>query len=851
MSTDTVACVVDGAVREWAVEPRTTLADALTDDGCPINTGCAAGQCGTCLVELDGAPVRSCLVLAGQCDGATVRTARADDPCRTAIRERLSANHGIQCGYCGPGMLTMLTDLANRPEPADLRRALSEVTCRCTGYQGLVNAAKRVVGVDAGRTEDARLLTGRGDFVGARRMPGQCWARVVRSPLPHARIAAIDPTAALAVPGVLAVFTAADLPDSLRLRAEELPGPAEPILAAGEVRYVGQPVALVLAESAAAAEDGADAVTPEFTALPPLDDGWPADDDPRWLPPLCQRVGEDLPPETPAVTLTREFVLARQTGMPMETRGLLAGWDADRQVLTVHGVTKHPAVNRDVVAKGLGLSPAQVVMPTGDVGGAFGVKGEIYPEDLLVPWAALRIGRPVRWVEDRAEHLAAINHSRGQTWRVTMSADRTGRLLAADVLVVSDVGAYARPLTSLVPLLATAMFPGPYRLPRYRAEARCLLTTRTPTGTVRAPGRFEANFVRERMLDMLADELGIDPAALRRRNLLTQQDMPYDVGTVNEGPVHYDTGDFLAAFDAAAERAVPAAPVDDGLRRGTVVVPFVEKAGLGGTEVAVATRCPNGTVRLDVASAPSGQSHETSLARIAATALGLPRDRISVVFNDPASGAIGLGTFASRTITHTGNAVHAACLRLRAKLRTAPAGTTVTATGRYDTDRHTYPYGTLTCSVAVDPELFTVRVEHLAISCDAGTVIEPAVVTGQLAGGLAMGIGGALLEELAYDPAGQPLATGLDGYLLPLAADLPDIDVTMLTPAPLTAQSAQNPIGVKGIGEAGVCVAAAAVAGAVCAAMPELNQRVTELPLTPSRLLAAARAAGTGPRRIP
>jgi carbon-monoxide dehydrogenase large subunit len=914
-----VHCTVDGKEHTWNVFPRDILSDVLTHSGTPVNTGCDQGHCGVCLVKLNGVPVRSCSILAVQCEDAAIETVRADSEQSAQARAWMRACSALQCGFCSPAFVVRLADArlelddqsGSRIPAVPSRTALSDVTCRCTGYSSLAAAAAGLLGDEEvparqGRKEDTRLLTGHGDYVGARNRPRQLWAKVVRSTQAHATLTSVSADGARSVPGVVDVLTGAGLPDTLRLLhptlAEDLHGvPVEPVLATEEVRYVGQPIAVVLAETPAAAEDGGRRVDVGYDSGPPEDgperEGvLPPPTDPRWLGAARQSVGEDDEPE-PAVVLRREFTLARQTGMPMETRGLLAEWDAEAGELLVHGVTKHPALNRAALAAALGLDEEQIRMPAGDVGGAFGVKGELYPEDLLVPWASMRTGRPVKWIEDRSEHLTAVNHSRGQRWSVRISAASDGRLLGADVSIVADIGAYRRPLTDLVPYLASAMFPGPYRFPRYRADVRCLLTTRAPTGPVRAPGRFEANFVRERMLDMLAEELGMDPVTLRRKNLLAAEDMPYDVGTVNEGPVHYDSGDFLGAFDAAVRErelrhaasasgggdgGVHASPVpaDDGLLRGSAVIPYVDKAGLAGgaPEVVVAEVLSSGAVRVQVAAAPSGQGHETTLAKIAGDVLGLPRERVEVCFGELDSGAQGIGTFASRTIMYAGNAVHLACQSLReaAISRAAAAhfldtgsggkgwqladgavldasGETVAtlaelaalneeplrAQGRYEIDGHTYPFGAVTCEVAVDPELFTVRVEHLAISCDAGTVIDEQVVRGQLAGGLAQGVGAALLEELAYEADGSLSATDLGGYLLPMADDLPDCDVTLREPGPSTTQTAPNPLGVKGVGEAGTAAASAAVASAVCAAVPALNPHLTDLPLTPTRLLTA------------
>lgn len=734
------------------------------------------------------------------------------------------------------------------------------------------------------RKEDARLLAGRGDFVAGKDFEGQWFAKIVRSAQASARLVDIDLSAAAEMSGVHAIVTAADLPPSVTFPD----GGPEPVLATNEVRYVGQPIAMVLAMTRAIAEDAAASIDIDYQQLPV--DGLPGDASgdqgrPPADPVAVFRQDVNMPVEDVAVAavVEKEFIIPRQTGMPLETRGLLARWTASPDLLTIYGMTKHPAQNRAAIADALKLTENQIVSPNCDIGGSFGVKGELYPEDLLIPWAAHRYGATVKWIEDRQEHLHAINHSRAQRMKVRMSAAQDGRIVDVDLTIDADVGAYVRPLSGVVPYLASAMFPGPYRFPRYRASVRCWLTNRTPTGTMRAPGRVEANFVRERMLDMLAGRLGLTPSEIRLRNLLSAADLPYDTGTINEGPVHYEAGDFRGKFAAALRdnrrRSDDTEPCDDGLRCGKATVPFVEKAGLPGREVAALTVTMldgEPRLRLDVASAPSGQGHETSLSRIVARQLGAPVDEVEVHFGDSSRGASGIGTFASRSGTYTGSAVHRAAEQLTKTLAELAGATPecdarvewpavngkdgqniasiadcvrsnggeIAVHGEYDSARHTYPFGTVTCHVTVDPEMLTVTVNRLALTCDVGEPIDRDIVIGQLIGGAAQGIGGALLEELAYDQDGNPLASGLAEYLVPHAADLPDIDVELFrSPDDGTPDTAPNPLMAKGIGEAGIAAVAAACGSAICNAIPELTEELTELPMDPSRLWGAQQRA--------
>lgn len=827
---------LDGRSHTGRTRARESLADYLLGAGLGVNVGCDEGTCGTCLVRLDGRLTRSCLTLAVQVDGRQVDTVRrlAPDGDLGPVQQAISWHAGIQCGFCSPAFALTISELARRGEPADkLAEYLSCVSCRCTGYAGLLAATRDIctggdVNRPQARREDVRLLTGQGHYLSTIRPPGCLWAKVVRADRAPAALTNVDTAAALAIPGVVAVYTAADLPAGARLLPMAQGDAVEPVLAADEVAYTGQPVAIVVANDAYLAEDGAEAVRVTYEPLISSS----ATSDCR----VAQQVGDPSALSEPdVVTIRATFTVSRQTAMPLEPRGLVAV--PEDGGLTIHGYTKRIRSNTERLCQMLKLDVDRVRVAAVDVGGAFGVKGEFYPEDVLVPFAALRLGKPVKWIEDRSEHMTAANHSRGQTWTVLLAARRNGMLLGAKVEVLSDIGAYRRSLTSLVPYLGTAMFPGPYRLPVFHATITEQTSARTPIGPYRAPGRFEANFARERALDLLATRLAMPLAEFRMRNLLAPSDLPYDTGTANEGPVVYDEADFPAAFGRALEllaREDRTAP--PGCRRGIATVPFVDKAGIGPQETAVVTVRADGSVLVEVDSAPSGQGHETTFATIAAEVLGVRTEQVAVLCGDTASAGQGLGTFASRGATMTGNAVLLAASNAR-ECPATPEGER-RGLGCFEFDGHTYPYGAVGTVVDVDLATFAVTVRRLVIVCDAGRILDERVVRGQLAGAAVQGLGGALLEELQYDSGGQPLTTRLADYLMPLAADVPEVEVVLIG-----GSASATPLGVRGIGEAGIAAIGAVVASAVSDAIPEIAEAVTELPITPSRLRAAWQAA--------
>jgi carbon-monoxide dehydrogenase large subunit len=706
------------------------------------------------------------------------------------------------------------------------------------------------VGRSAGRARDAALLAGRGCYVADLDRPGQVWARVVRSPVAHAGLLAVETAVARAHPGVAAVLTTADVPDvriPIRLPFASTPAAEralQPPLARDVVRYVGEPVALVLAADPWSAEDAAELVELDLD----LRDAAGLEGGPLVHEALGSNVVDtvavrhgnvDAAFAAADVVVARRLELARQTGAPLETRGLLA--EPSDGGVTVWGAAKVKHFNRAALATLLGLDVEQIRLVEVDVGGGFGVRGELYPEDVLVPLAALRLGRPVKWIEDRAEHLVATNHARGQVHELELAATRDGRLLALRGTARVDQGAYVRTQGILPAILPGHHLPGPYVWEAFDLSAEAVLTHRTPVGTYRGPGMTEAAFVRERLLDVLAAELGLDPAELRRRNLVPASRMPlvYDLGP-DAPPLAYGSGDFAGGF----ERLLDAAGYDElcadrdrrrraGEHVGIGLAAVVELGAIGPYEEATVTALPGGEAVVRAGVASLGQGIETALAQIAAEELGLEPAAVAVRHHDTADIASGFGSFASRSTVVAGNAVAVACRNLLARaaeLGVDPVEVGETA-GRFEQPHPAFSFGAALSVVSLDPETGRVVPERHVVLHDVGRAINPALVEGQLAGAAVQGVAGALLEELPYDETGQPLAVSLADYRLPTLCDAPPVEVVIVE-RPLS----DNPLGVKGAGEAGIVGAPAAVANAVADALPPGAAEPLSLPLTPPRV---------------
>jgi carbon-monoxide dehydrogenase large subunit/6-hydroxypseudooxynicotine dehydrogenase subunit gamma len=754
------------------------------------------------------------------------------------------------------------------------------------------------VGRSVPRLEDLPLVTGRGRYAAGVTFPKQIYMRVVRSDYAHGRLVSIDSSAAVAMPGCIAVWSAQDVAElpPIEFRATRVSGLEpyrQPVLARGRVRYVGEPVAVVFADDPYRAEDAADAVRVDIEALPPLLAAHvpPAEFAPghNTEPTVVRKQYGDIDAAFAAAhaVVELELSIGRHSGVPLETRGAIAIYDPARDVLELHAATKRPHPNRDLLARMLERSPASIHLYECHIGGGFGVRGEIYPEDVLVCAAALRLGRPVKWIEDRRENLLACNHSREQLHRVRAAVDADGRILAIDDVFFHDQGAYVRTHGARVADMTAGMLPGPYRVPAYRVAGHYRLTNKTPAATYRAPGRYEATFVCERVLDAIAARLGIDRIEVRRRNLLASSDMPHKRDLlVLDTELILDSGDYAGLLDKALARAGWTALQEDLCSRraagetvGAGIGVFVEKSGLGPLDGVRVRVDASGDVEVVTGSASVGQGMETVIAQICADALGVDYRRVRVTHGRTDRIEFGFGAHASRVTVMTGSATRIAALKVREKAlavacadfieatpdmleivdgrivrRDRADAATVTladiaralapaaavacgrepelvAEGWFHSEHMTYPYGVHIAVVNVDRATGGVRVERYLVAYDIGRAVNPMLVEGQLVGGMVQGLGGALFEEFKYNADGSPLSVTFADYLLPTAREAPPVDVLITEDAP----SPLNPLGLKGAGEGGINAVGAAIASAIDDALG-MPGTVTQLPVTPQRL---------------
>lgn len=762
-------------------------------------------------------------------------------------------------------------------------------------------AEGRHVGASTPRLEDERFLTGTACFTDDVRMGGMLHAAILRSSHANARILSIDLSAARAMPGVELVVTGADFegqPPVIPIRLAPLPGLERFLqhpMALGRVRFVGEPIALVVARSRYLAEDAVDQISVTYEALDPVTTMAQAlADEVLVHEDIGTNIGSryevhrgDVTEAFAGAQYTRKerFRVHRHTAAPLETRGVIA--DYDGTLLRVFGQTKVPFFNRRTLAKMLGVAESAIQFIETDIGGSFGPRGEFYPEDYLIPWATLRLRRPVKWIEDRREHLMATNHAREAECELEIAATRDGTILGMRAKIIADLGAYAR-TNGGVAIARTAQYiPGPYRVPNYRCDVTAVFSNKTPVGTYRGPGHYEANFYRERMLDLVAGDLGIDRVVLRSKNLVSADELPYDIGKLvpYESASAYDGGDFHSAFRQALEASgfssLPQNGVSiNGRLHGAGLACFIESTGAGPSESARMVARPDGGYEIYSGAATMGQGHETVFAQIAADELGSSPAAFRVFHGSTAYVDEGWGTFHSRAVVVGGSAVKLAAETLRKKLldlasqrsgmdpdrlavvagavirtdngdsvldipSTAKAGlagdveardaTDVKA--RFDIKLRTFAYGTHVAHVAVDPETATVEVLAYVALSDIGRVVNPMLAKGQVVGGAAQGIGAAFLDELLYDDTGQLITGTFADYLVPTSTDAPPITPILLEEAP----SASNPLGAKGVGEGGTVASGAAIANAVANALLPLDVKVTGLPLSLDKLAALMR----------
>ncbi len=776
------------------------------------------------------------------------------------------------------------------------------------------DAGTRFVGRSLRRREDRRLLTGHGVFVADLVLPRMLHAVFVRSPLAHARIRKVDLARAAAMPGVALALSGADLLEMLPPVAEgqlSLPSkwttvvqhkflnPRQPLLAHDKARHVGEALAVIVAETRYQAEDAAEAVALDLEELPAIVD--PEAALAANAPIVHERYGTNLigsfavskgdPDAAFAAAphrLKRRFHHHRYAAVPLECRGVVAEYDRRTDCITIWSSTQVVHWLRREAAATLGLPESRIRVVAPDVGGGFGGKGHAYPEDLLIPFLARRLGRPVRWIEERREHLMAATHSRDQTHDLEIAFDDDGHILAIRDDYIVDCGAW-NPIGSGVAYNTAVHLTGPYKVANFAASGRIVATCKTPNAPYRGAGRPEACFAMERAIDLVARRLGLEPAEIRRRNLIQRHEMPYAAGLIyRDGePIVYDSGDYPAALTKALDalggleafRARQATARAAGRHLGLGIGFYIEGTGVGPFEGAVVRVENDGKIYASTGACPQGQGMETIFAQIVADAWRVSPDDVVVAVADTAAIPMGFGTMASRSTVTVSAALHHASERVRDKafaiaanlLECAPAdlelreggigvvgvpGTTISlakvaqaarpgwdsgrpagveagleATYYWEPPTVTWSYAVHAAIVEIDIETDRPAIDRYVVVHDCGVVVNPMLVDGQVMGGAVQGLGGILGEAIAYDRNGQLLSGSLMDYALPAASDVPRFEVFhQESPSPL------NPLGVKGVGEGGAVAPAATVANAVCDALAPFGIEVNATPLRPAQL---------------
>ena len=767
-------------------------------------------------------------------------------------------------------------------------------------------------GASVKRREDPRFLRGEGRFIDDVVVPGLLHAAFLRSPHAHARIVKIDTAAAAASPGVIRVFTFGDLErwmKPLPLFGAVPPGLAAVVkfdirqapqwaLCRDRVRHVGEIVAMVVADSPERAEDAVDLIQVEWELLPPVVDMTRAAEPgapllhPEWGSNIgigfTHSIGDaDGAFARADVTVAETFHIQRYVGMPLENRGVVAVWDRRDGTMTTWNSTQVSHFVQQGLTGVLGVPPHKIRVIAPDLGGGFGTKASGYAEDALIPIAAVALGRPVKWIESRREHMSGAAHARHQVHAISLAATRDGSILAVRDRIWLDLGAY-NVWGVVLPYNTVAHLIGPHRIKHMRVDVQAVVTNKTPNAPYRGAGRPETVFAMDRIVDCLARELRMDPAELRRRNYIRPDELPYDFGMPyrDGNPLVYDTGDFPEALEKALEaadyrtfRAEQPRWRARGIHRGIGISGYVEGTAIGPFEGATVKLDLAGRVLVATGAINSGQGHETSFAQVAADALGVPMDWVTVIGGDTAAVPFGVGTFASRSAVTAGSSIVDACREVRTKLaraaaalleaapddieiedgrvfvKGAPASAVdlarviqasiptfakpgvappdFEATAYHHVPTVTFASAVHVAQVEVDVSTGRVTLLRYVVAHDCGRVINPIIVEGQVHGGVAQGVGGALFEEMVYDETGQLLTGSLMDYAVPKADDLPLIETVHLEfPSP------RNPLGVKGLGEGGAISPPAAIANAIEDALAPFGVRVTETPVTPARIVA-------------
>ncbi len=752
------------------------------------------------------------------------------------------------------------------------------------------------IGSPVERREDLRFTTGRGQYVDDLTRPGLIHAVILRSSYAHGKIVKFAVGTAAAMPDVVGIVTAAEIGavPKIPLRMEPLPELArfsQPVIAVDKVRYAGEPIAIVLAKSISAAEDAAAAIELEIEALPALVDARTASGSDSYLfeehqtnlaltlTGVCGDVDEAF--RKAAYVKSGAFRVHRHTASPMEPRGILAEWDDDKGKLTVHGACKVPFAIRAQLARDMELPETAIEVIESDVGGGFGVRGEYYPEDFLIPFAARRFLRPVKWIETRQEHLLSSAHARETEIELEIACTSDGTILGLRGVAYSDMGAYIRPNAVTAPRNVAQVISGPYRVANVQMRVEMVMTDKTPTASYRGPGRFEADFARERLLDIAANDLGIDPVALRRKNLISSTEMPYALPKVLPygSTTHCDSGDYVAAMDRCL------AEIDwETIRRhsgrciagkyhGCSLGCYIEGGGSGPREIATLKLDRQGQVDVFVGSSALGQGIETVFAQIAADTLETPLHNIKGVWHGSTTYlADGYGSYASRSTVMGGSAIVMAAQTLRRRicelaaarwqcaatdivldgldtarsagevirirdLMQAQPDAVLTATETFACTARTYSYGTHAAHITVDADTGEIEVVDYVAVEDVGRIINPRTLHSQTHGAIIQGLGGTLIEELAYDAEGQLISGSLMDYGLPVATRFPKVKVIATEDWP----SPHNPLGVKGAGEGGIVPVAGVIANALASALASFGAEPHVLPLTASRVWSMMR----------